>query len=127
MSYNHDSIIINGEVTINIYNSDDETEPDNGTRKISTIRGSKAVSTAKKNVKSRDGCCMCCGDVPVNNHLEVHHLLPLSKYKELASDEGNMISLCQKCHKKYHEMYDLENTNAVTFSKFMKDYGNRRY
>lgn len=96
-------------------------------KSVHKIRSSNAVSSAKKRVKARDGCCQCCGEVPINNHLEIHHLLPVSKYKDLAADEGNMIALCQKCHRKYHDKYDDENTNAVTFSKFLKDYGNRRY
>ena len=32
-----------------------------------------------------------------------------------------MIALCQKCHRKYHDKYDDENTNAVTFAKFLKE------
>lgn len=129
MSYNHDSIIVNGEVTINIYNNNEEEveEKEENKRKISTIRSSKAVTIAKKNVKARDCVCMCCNESPKNNHLEVHHIMPLSKYPELASDERNMISLCQKCHRKYHEQYDDEEIGAVTFANFMRDYGNRRY
>jgi len=129
VSYNHDSIIINGEVTVNIYNPTDEEPSDikSKDKDVQTLRRSNAVSSAKKKVKARDGRCMCCEEVPTNNHLEVHHLLPISRYKELSADEGNMISLCQKCHKKYHDLYDMEDVNAVTFAKFMKDYGNRRY
>ena len=124
MSYNHDSIIVNGEVTINIFNKE---EKENNARKISTIRNSKSVVTAKKNVKSRDSVCMCCNEVPKNNQLEVHHIMPISKYKELAADEQNMISLCQKCHRKYHEQYDDEDIGAVSFANFMRDFANRRY
>lgn len=127
MSYTHDNITVNGEVIINIYNNNDMEEKENDNRKISTIRGSKAVNTAKKNVKARDCACMCCNEVPKNNHLEVHHIMPLSKYKELASDERNMISLCQKCHKKYHSLYDDDEVGAVTFANFMRDFANRRY
>ncbi|MEE1227222.1 MAG: HNH endonuclease signature motif containing protein [Bacteroidales bacterium] len=129
MSHTHDSIIVNGELVINIYNNHEEEKSDekSNDKDVASIRRSNGVSSAKKKVKARDGACQCCGEVPVNNHLEVHHLLPIAKYKELASDEGNMISLCQKCHKRYHDMYDLENTNAVTFAKYLKDYGNRRY
>ena len=91
------------------------------------IRTSSAVNTAKRKVKARDGCCQCCGEIGVNGHLEVHHIMPVSKYPSLASDELNMLALCQKCHRKYHDMYDDGDVGAVTFSKFLKDYGNRRY
>ena len=117
-------ITINGDVTINC--SSDEDIPVIG-KDIHKIRTSNAVSTAKKKVKSRDSVCQCCGELPTNGHLEVHHILPISKYTELASDEGNMISMCQKCHRKYHEMYSDDDVNAVTFAKYLKDYGERRY
>lgn len=127
MSYTHDNITVNGEVIINIYNNNEDIVGENDNRKVSTIRSSKAVTTAKKNVKARDCACMCCNEVPKNNHLEVHHIMPVAKYKDLASDERNMISLCQKCHKKYHELYDGEEVGAVTFANFMRDFANRRY
>lgn len=89
-------------------------------RNITTIRRSPGLKTAKNKVKERDKVCQCCGEIGVNGHLEVHHILPLSKYKELASDEHNMIALCQKCHRKYHEVYkDCE--GADTFSKWLSD------
>ena len=94
---------------------------------VHKLRTSNAVTSAKKKVKARDSVCQCCGELPVNGHLEVHHIFLLAKYPSLASDEGNMIALCQKCHRKYHEMYDDRDVNAVTFAKFLKDYGNRRY
>lgn len=59
--------------------------------------------------------------------LEIHHILPVAKYPQLASDKGNMIALCQSCHRKYHDKYDDADVNAVTFAKYLKDYGNRIY
>lgn len=88
---------------------------------IHTIRNSNAVTTAKKNVKSRDKVCQCCGDIGVNGELEIHHIFSVAKYKELASDEGNMITLCKSCHSRYHNRYELEDCNAVTFAEFMKN------
>ena len=116
-------IHVDGNLIINYTCTDIETDE----KSIHKIRTSNAVTTAKKNVKSRDMVCQCCGEVSVNGHLEVHHILPISKYKGLASDEGNLIALCQKCHRKYHDMYSDEDVNAVTFSKFLKDFGNRIY
>lgn len=56
--------------------------------------------------------------------LEVHHIFPVSKYPSLASDEKNMITLCQHCHRKYHDSYD-GSEGAETFAKYMRDYGGR--
>ena len=53
--------------------------------------------------------------------------MPIAQYKELASDEGNMIALCQRCHRKYHDMYSGDDVNAVTFAKYLQDYGERRF
>ena len=114
-------IIINGDVIFNV------AEEEKSNVSLHKLRTSSAVSTAKKKVKQRDGVCICCGDIGVNGHLEIHHILPISRYKELASDTGNMIALCQKCHHKYHEMYSDNDVNAVTFAKYLKDYGNSMF
>ncbi len=128
MSYKQDCIIINGEVTVNIYNNSDENEVETettGTKSIHRLRTTSKVSSAKKQVKSRDGRCVCCGEM--EKQIQVHHILPIAKYPELAADMGNMICLCQSCHSRYHQMYEDENVNAVTFAKYLKDYGTRIY
>lgn len=108
-------INVTGNVYINF--SDEDKTSD---RSIQTIRRSPAVSTAKRNVKNRDKVCQVCGEIGTNGHLEIHHILPVAKYKELASDERNMIALCQSCHHKYHEKYD-GCEGADTFAKFIRD------
>ena len=85
---------------------------------IHTIRTSNSVSTAKKKVKDRDKVCRCCGEYDVD--LEVHHIFPVSKYTDLASDLGNMVVLCESCHARYHNRYDLDDVNAVTFAEFLR-------
>ena len=85
---------------------------------VHTIRTSNAVSNAKKKVKERDKVCQCCGDF--NDILEIHHIFPVSKYPELAADMGNMITMCQSCHARYHNRYELEDVNPLTFTEFMK-------
>lgn len=84
---------------------------------LHTIRCSNAVTNAKTEVKGRDGVCKCCGEY--NEIMEVHHIFPLSKYPELASDTGNMITLCQSCHARYHNRYDIDDVNPVSFVEFM--------
>lgn len=104
-----------------VYKNEEDGKPHE--RKTSSIRSSPALSTAKKQVKERDQVCQCCGEIGVNGHLEVHHILPLAKYKSLATDEHNLIALCQSCHHKYHEQYE-GCEGADTFSKWLSD--NRR-
>lgn len=86
------------------------------------IRNGTKVKQAKKMVKQRDKVCKCCGDF-ADGHLEAHHIFPVSKYHWLVADTDNMITLCQRCHRKYHETYD--EVNPVTFAEFMKNYGEK--
>ena len=90
---------------------------------LHTVRTSSAVSSAKSKVKERDVVCQCCGEFA--EILEVHHIFPLSKYPHMASNTGNMITMCQSCHARYHNRYELEEVNPVTFALFMKNNGKR--
>lgn len=87
---------------------------------VHTIRTSNAVVNAKKRVKERDKFCKCCGDIGVDGHLEVHHIFPVSNYRELAADENNMVALCQSCHARYHNRYGLDEVNPITFAEFLR-------
>lgn len=107
-------------MVINVY-GDVHFHRDETDSHITTIQ----VNAAKKKVKSRDGCCICCGEV--DKQLQVHHIFPKSSYPNLSADENNMICLCQSCHDKYHRMYNLKECNPVSFAKFLKDYGKRIY
>ena len=84
---------------------------------IHSIRTSSAVATAKKNVKKRDKVCKCCGEY---ENLEVHHIFPVANYKDLAADENNMVTLCKSCHARYHNRYDLNASNPITFADFLQ-------
>ena len=121
---NIDGVIVHGDLIVNVYNSEDESEVKVNTP-VSKLRTSSAMTNWKKKIKGLEGICQCCGE-DGQGHLEVHHIFPLAKYKDLGTDEGNGISLCQKCHRKYHEMYK-DDANANNFAKFLRDYGNRRY
>lgn len=90
--------------------------------KTQDIRKNKSVADAKKDVKKRDKVCQICGEM--DKPLEVHHILPLAKYPSLASDEHNMITLCQKHHREYHNLYK-GSEGADTFSKWLIDNGRR--
>ena len=80
------------------------------------------MTVAKKKVKSRDVCCQVCGEQ--DKQLQCHHILPVALYPDLAYDEKNMITLCQVCHAKYHDLYE-GSEGAESFAKFMRDYGGK--
>ena len=112
---------IYGDVIIHPTYSESEGSKGNE-RKTKTIRGSSSLNTFKKRIRGRDIKCQCCGED--SKHLEVHHILPLSEYKDLACDDGNAVGLCQSCHRKYHQEYKGE-VNAVTFGEFLRRFGKR--
>ena len=107
-------VIINGDVFISVNNY-------GGKVNLKKIR-SKITKPLKQRIKQRDSkTCLCCGR-KFENHLEVHHIMPVSKYPELVTVPENLASLCQQCHAKYHEMYK-DNEGAVSFATFLKQYG----
>lgn len=118
-----ENITINGDVNIEINLSNDKTH-----RIIKNAKQKRAAvkSPWKSKIKSRDeNRCQCCKKT-FEDHLEVHHIFPFSKFPDLAMDDGNGIALCQKCHSKYHNIYKGQE-DAVTFAKFLRDFGERRY
>ena len=109
------NITINGDIIISINN---ENTKKTNTKKIRN----KLTKPLKKEIKKRDSKkCTCCNKT-FKNHLEIHHIMPVSKYPELAYDPENLVSLCQKCHAKYHEYYRNQE-GARTFIKFIKKHG----
>ena len=115
------SITINGDVIINF----NKPSVDTG-KSVQKLRLTNDSKKWKKRIKARDMSCQCCGEIGENGHLEVHHINPLAQYPKMATDDGNGIALCQKCHRKYHDEYK-GNENAYTFALFLKRFGNRRY
>lgn len=115
------NIIINGDVIIEVQGKEEKKKKN--TRKL---RVKKVKKPWKNKIKNRDeNKCQCCRKT-FPEHLQVHHIMPFSKYPDLAEDDRNGISLCQKCHNKYHTLYKGKES-AVTFAQFLRDYGNRIY
>ena len=70
------------------------------------------------NVKNRDNdTCVICGK---NTKTHAHHILPKSKYPELAMDVNNGVTLCRYCHLEYHDLYELNDVNPTSLLKFQK-------
>lgn len=73
----------------------------------------------RKQVYERDNyTCQCCGDSKGGN-LVAHHILNYTEHKELRTDVNNGITLCNKCHKEFHDTYGYKNNNEEQLNKFI--------
>ena len=60
------------------------------------IRKSSAYKRWRREVRQRDGdACRVCG---VHLNLHIHHIKPLEKYRDFATEIDNGITLCGNCH-----------------------------
>lgn len=48
--------------------------------------------------KAHPDCDWCGATGSLVNRIEVHHIIPVSVATDTASDIGNMITLCRRCH-----------------------------
>ncbi|GEM_PF-5105015 len=77
----------------------------------------------RETILKRDNySCQCCGR---SKSLEVHHLHPYSERPDLRLDVNNGVILCKECHKRYHYLYDIDQVNPMTFSKFLRRYSHK--
>lgn len=82
----------------------------------------KLTSKIKERVKERDGFkCVRCG---FPEKLTIHHVIPISEaqnhdLEELINEE-NLVTLCERCHKKIHEAKELEKNRFIKHIKSKK-------
>ncbi|WP_315114558.1 hypothetical protein [uncultured Clostridium sp.] len=70
-------------------------------------------------VYSRDEyICKCCGDNRGHN-LNAHHIYNYMEHEELRLEVNNGITLCDKCHKEFHDTYGYTNNNKEQLEKFL--------
>lgn len=50
----------------------------------------------------QNGCCKMCGERFDIAYMEMHHILPHSKFPELRKDANNLVMLCHDCHNEVH-------------------------
>lgn len=76
----------------------------------------------RRQVFKRDNyTCQCCGDNKGHN-LRAHHKRNYSEHKELRTDINNGITLCDKCHKEFHDLYGYKNNDELQFVEFKNKY-----
>ena len=64
--------------------------------------------------------CQQCGDNKGGN-LIAHHLACYSKNKDLRTDLGNGITLCQSCHLDFHKTYGYFNNTKEQIEEYIGD------
>ena len=77
-----------------------------GTPRITYIGGWKV---ARKRATLRDNhSCRCCGEKQkVGEFFDVHHITPYESFENKweANSLENLITVCRKCHSKFHPNY----------------------
>lgn len=60
--------------------------------------------------------CQKCGN---KRNLEAHHILGFSKNKELVYEVSNGVTLCEKCHTKFHYYYGNYDFNREDLTRYL--------
>lgn len=75
----------------------------------------------RREVYKRDNyVCQCCGYSKGGN-LNAHHLDGYNWAKDKRTDINNGITLCNICHKKFHDEYGYNNSKKEQFNKWLKE------
>ena len=73
-----------------------------------------------KIVLKRDNyTCQCCGKI--GGKLNVHHLDGYNWCEEKRTDINNGITLCEKCHNDFHDIYGRGNNTKEQYEEWIKD------
>jgi len=70
-------------------------------------RGEFPGKDRAKDIKSKmyeeQGCtCPICGGIFPYDMMELHHVLPWCRFKDLRGDRRNLMLLCRSCHQEIH-------------------------
>ena len=97
----------------------------NDTKTVRTERMLPEYRDQRKAVFARDHyVCQHCGDKNGNGHevyLEAHHLDNFKDYIDERFDIDNGVTLCRTCHKLFHSIYGIKNTNKEQFYEFQNN------
>lgn len=91
------------------------------TTEVQRIRHSVEVHLWRESVFARDyWTCQKCNDNTGGN-LVAHHIFNFSKWKELRVAIDNGITLCEKCHDKFHKKYKQFNNTKEQLMEFLSE------
>ena len=83
----------------------------------------QSYSQARKYARERDGCkCTCCGN---KGNLTIHHIFPKCDFPQWYAEENNLITLCVKCHRRFHYEFcgnSKYKVNAYNMLKYLQKY-----
>lgn len=83
-----------------------------------TIRKSWEYKQWRQEVYKRDNfTCRRCGDSKIA--LNAHHILNFSNHEELRFDISNGITLCEDCHREFHNAYGNRNNTMEQLDEFL--------
>ncbi|WP_299795158.1 HNH endonuclease signature motif containing protein [uncultured Shewanella sp.] len=78
----------------------------------------------REKVYARDNyTCQCCKDNKGKN-LNAHHKYSYRDNEDLRTVLSNGVTLCKRCHSKFHDIYGYGNNTKEQFDVFLKVYGN---
>jgi len=96
-------------------------------RKMNAIRKSVMGYRWENDVKIRDGIkCKKCGELGGRNKyynivgVTAHHIYNFYDYPKKRFDIKNGVTLCIKCHEKFHDKYGYRYTNKNQLTRFLK-------
>lgn len=79
------------------------------------------IATWRKEVYERDNyTCQCCGDNKGGN-LVAHHKNGYNWDKEHRTDVNNGVTLCEDCHKEFHDIYGYGNNTEEQYIEFLNN------
>lgn len=82
-------------------------------------RNIEGYSEWRNKVYERDNyTCQCCGDNKGGN-LNAHHLNGYHWFKEGRTDVNNGVTLCDECHKNFHDIYGYNNNTEEQYKEFI--------
>lgn len=75
----------------------------------------------RKQIFQRDNyICQCCHIK--NSKIQAHHIESWIQNKSKRTNIQNGITLCQKCHKKFHSEYGLKDFSLKELKEFLENY-----
>ena len=75
----------------------------------------------RREVYERDNyTCQCCGDNKGGN-LNAHHKDGYNWCEERRTDVNNGVTLCDKCHNEFHDIYGYGNNTEEQWNEFIED------